>query len=138
MATWRRIGAALGLLAVGLAFGCGTRQSEPEIVYGVPSVSSIEVVMAPGATARLTAVVRGTVRDPCTRIGSVRQSLEGRVITILLTTQRALADSCQDAETPFEASVPLVERGLEAGEYVVVAGAATTVFVYRHGGVPEL
>ncbi len=135
---WRLCVALVALSSLGLAWGCGTHQAEPEFIYGVPNVTSVEVVPSATANSRLTAVVRGTVRDPCTRIGSVKQAMEGRVLTIKLTTQRALADTCLDAETPFEAVVPLVQRGLQPGEYTVTAGGVSATFVFRLGGTPEL
>lgn len=135
---WRVGVAILGLLGLGLAGGCGTRQTEPEFIFGVPSVDSVEVVLPQGTETRVTVVVRGTVRDPCTRISSVKQSLVGRVLTIALTTRRALADSCLDSETPFEATVPLVERGLQAGLYTVECGDVSAPFLFRSNGGPEL
>ncbi len=139
---WRVCAAAFGLVSLGvaaclLAAGCSARQSSPEYIYGIPNVESVEVVLAPGTPIHFVAVVRGTVRDPCTRIGAVKQALEGRVVTLSLTTRRALADSCSDAETPFEATVPLMERGMQPGEYTVTAGGVSTTFLYRRGA-PEL
>jgi hypothetical protein len=130
---------ALGALGLGLCFGCESRQRQPEYIYGVPNVTAIEVTVSQGMPARVSAVIRGTVRDPCTRIGSVTQELEGRVFTLSLTTRRALEDTCTDVETPFEATIPLVERGLETGDYTAVAGEISTVFFFRRTGtVPDL
>ncbi len=136
---WRVALLVLCALGFGLCVGCETRQKQPQYIYGVPNVEAVEVTVSQGAPTRVEAVVRGTVRDPCTRIASVKQDLEGKVFTLSLTTRRALDDTCTDAETPFEATIPLVERGLEPGEYTVIAGEVSTLFFFRRSGaVPDI
>ncbi len=136
---WRVALAVLGAFGLAVSGGCGSRQSQPEFIYGVPSVVSIEVAVSDGTPARVNAVVRGVVRDACTHIDSVRQSLDGDVFSLRLTTRRALADTCGDAETPFEATIPLVVRGLQPGVYEVDAGGVSATFYYqREGSAPQL
>ncbi len=136
---WRVALLVLCALGFGLCVGCETRHRQPQYIYGVPNVEAIEVTVSQGIPARVNAVIRGTVRDPCTRIGSVSQELEGKLFTLTLTTRRAFDDTCTDVETPFEATIPLVERGLESGEYTVVAGEISTVFFFgRSGAVPDI
>jgi hypothetical protein len=62
------------------------------------------------------------------------------VFLLTLTTRRPIsADECRDAEVPFEATVPLVVRGLRAGEYVVASGNITTTFQLRQAeAAPQL
>ena len=137
--SWRIAAAVVGTLGLALSGGCGARRSEPQYLYGVPNVEAIEVTIGGGSTVRVNAVVRGTVRDLCTRINSVRQSLDGSDFSLTLTTRRALADVCADVETPFEATIPLVVRGLEPGSYTVTAGDVSTPFEYERGGMaPQL
>jgi inhibitor of cysteine peptidase len=136
---WRVALAVLGALGLAFSGGCGSRQSQPEFIYGVPNVVSIEVVISDGTPARVSAVVRGEVHDACTHIASVRQSLEGKVFLLRLTTRRALADTCSDAAQAFEATIPLVVRGLQPGPYEVDAGDVSATFYYqREGAAPQL
>jgi hypothetical protein len=130
------VGAA-GLL---LALGCGSRQAQPEFIFGVAQVERIEMSVDRGVPGRASAIVRGKLRDSCTRIDSIKQSLEGHVFSLTLTTRRAIAaQECPDVEMPFEATVPLVVRGLHPGEYVVTSGGASATFVFNQmGTAPEL
>ncbi len=131
--------AVLGALGLAFSGGCGSRQSQPEFIYGVPKVVSVEVTVSDGVPARVNAVVRGVVHDACTHIDSVRQSLDADVFLLRLTTRRALADTCSDAETAFEATIPLVVRGLQPGAYTVDAGGVSASFYYqREGAAPQL
>ncbi|MCX6100994.1 MAG: hypothetical protein NTV92_06190 [Candidatus Bipolaricaulota bacterium] len=135
---WRVALAVLGAFGLAVSGGCGSRQSQPEFIYGVPSVVSIEVTVSDGTPARVNAVVRGVVRDACTHIDS-RQSLDGDIFSLRLTTRRALADTFGDAETPLEATTPLVVRGLQPGVYEVDAGGVSATFYYqREGSAPQL
>jgi hypothetical protein len=127
---------AAGLL---LVFGCGSRQAQPEFIFSVAQVERIEVSIDRGILGRASAVVRGNLRDSCTRIDSIKQSIEGHVFSLTLTTRRAIAaQECPDAEVPFEATVPLVVRGLHAGEYTVTSGSASATFFFTQAGAtPE-
>ena len=128
---------AAGLL---LTFGCGSRQAQPEFIFSVAQVERIEVSIDRGIPGRASAVVRGNLRDSCTRIDSIKQSLEGHVFSLTLTTRRAIAaQECPDTEVPFEATVPLVVRGLHPGEYTVTSGGASTTFLFNQvGTAPQL
>lgn len=120
--------ATVPVLVAGVLFlsSCASREAPPQFIFGLAQVLTIEVNVDLGSQARANAVVRGIVRDSCTRIDSVRQSLEGRIFSLTLTTRRAIsADQCRDDEVPFEATVPLVIRGLPPGEYTVTAGSAS-------------
>jgi hypothetical protein len=130
------VGAA-GLL---LVFGCGSRQAQPEFIFSVAQVERIEVSIDRGMSGRASAVVRGKLRDSCTRIDSIKQSLEGHVFSLTLTTRRAIAaQACPDAEVPFEATVPLTVRGLPPGEYTVTSGGASATFLFNQTGTaPQL
>ncbi len=118
-----------------LASGCTARTSEPKYLYGVPDVRSVDVAMVEGTSGRASVVVRGVVRDACTRIESVKQTRDGHEFVLILTTRRLLADPCSDEDTPFETTVPLIVRGLGSGEYVVTAGDVSATFYYRREGV---
>jgi len=136
---WRIAAAVLGTLGLVFVGGCATRHSEPEYLYGVPEVWSLDVTVSDETPARADVIVRGAVRDACTQIYSVRQSFDEGVFSLTLTTRRSLSGACADAETPFEKTVPLLVRGLETGEYTVVAGDASTTFLFRREGTaPQL
>jgi hypothetical protein len=106
----------------------------------VAQVERIEVSIDRGMPGRASAIVRGKLRDSCTRIDSIKQSLEGHVFSLTLTTRRAIAaQECPDAEVPFEATVPLVVRGLHPGEYAVTSGGASATFLFNQAGIaPQL
>ena len=130
----------LGAAGLLLVLGCGSRQTQPEFIFGVAQVERIEMSIDRGMPGRASAVVRGKLRDSCTRIDSIKQSLEGHVFSVTLTTRRAItAQECPDVEVPFEATVPLVVRGLHPGEYVVTSGGASATFVFNQTGTaPQL
>jgi hypothetical protein len=126
---------SLGVAGLLLVLGCGSSQTQPEFIFGVAQVEKIDVSVDQGVTARASAVVRGKLRDSCMRIDSVKQSLEGHVFSVTLTTRRATAaQECPDAEVPFEVTVPLVVRGLHAGEYTVTSGSASATFFFTQPG----
>jgi len=131
---------SLGAAGLLLVLGCGSRQAQPEFIFGVAQVERIEVSIDHGVPGRASAVVRGKLRDSCTRIDSIKQSLEGHVFSLTLTTRRAIAaQECPDVEVPFEATVPLVVRGLHPGAYVVTSGGASATFVFNQTGTaPQL
>ncbi len=130
----------LGAAGLLLVLGCGSRQAQPEFIFGVAQVERIEVSIDHGVPGRASAVVRGKLRDSCTRIDSIKQSLEGHVFSLTLTTRRAIAaQECPDAEVPFEVTVPLVVRGLHPGEYAVTSGGASATFLFNQAGMaPQL
>lgn len=131
---------SLGSAGLLLVLGCGSRQTQPEFLFSVAQVERIEMSIDRGMPGRASAVVRGKLRDSCTRIDSIKQSLEGHVFSLTLTTRRAIAaQACPDVEVPFEATVPLVVRGLPPGEYTVAAGGASTTFLFNQAGTaPQL
>jgi hypothetical protein len=123
---------ALGAAGLLLVLGCGSRQAQPEYIFGVAQVERIEVSIDHGVPGRASAVVRGKLRDSCTQIDSIKQSLVDHVFSLTLTTRRAIAaQECPDAEVPFEATVPLVVRGLHAGEYTVASGGVSATFLFK-------
>jgi hypothetical protein len=126
---------SLGIAGLLLMLGCGSRQAQPEYIFGVAQVERIEVSIDYGVPGRASAVVRGKLRDSCMRIDSIKQSLEGQVFSVTLTTRRpTAAQECPDVEVPFEVTVPLVVRGLNAGEYTVTSGSASATFFFTQAG----
>jgi inhibitor of cysteine peptidase len=131
--------AVLGALGLAFSGGCGSRQSQPEFIYGMPNVVSIEVIVGDGTPARVTAVVRGLVSDECTKIYTIRQSLTGKTFLLQLSTRRPLTQACTTGTFAFEAPIPLVVRGLQPGAYEVDAGGVSATFYYqREGSAPQL
>jgi len=131
---------SLGVAGLLFVLGCGSRQAQPEFIFGVAQVERIEVSIDQGIPGRASVVVRGNLRDSCTRIDSVKQSLEGHVFSLTVTTRRAIAaQECPDAKAPFEATVPLAVRGLHPGEYTVTSGGASATFLFKQEGTaPQL
>ncbi|MDD4904024.1 MAG: hypothetical protein PHX77_05960 [Candidatus Bipolaricaulis sp.] len=117
----------LGLLA-GLLSGCRSSKGPAEYIFGLADVQSIEVRMVDEYPGRLTAVVRGSMRDTCTRIESVRQDVHGNNLVLTVTTERPVDDVCAQALTPFEVTTPLRLEGLPSGEYTVTANGVSTSF----------
>jgi hypothetical protein len=127
--------ASLGAAMLLLALGCGSRLAQPEFIFGVAQVEMIDALVAPRLPGRASAVVHGKLRDSCTRIDSIKQSLDGHVFSLTLTTRRAIAaQECPDAEVPFEVTVPLVMRGLHAGEYTITSDSASVTFFFTPAG----
>ena len=73
-------------LAAGLT-GCDS-PSAPSLVSGTLPIESVEVVVLESFPYQLRAQVRGYLPDGCTRLDQVRQSREGNVITVTITTLR--------------------------------------------------
>ncbi len=124
-----------------LVSGCASREAEPEYIYGAAQVQSIEVRVDHGMSSRATAIVRGIVRDSCTLIAEpFKQSLDGKVFFLTLTWRRAIAaEGCREVDFAFEATVPLVVRGLQPGEYTVTSNNVSTTFTFQQAeAAPQL
>ena len=112
-----------------LLFGCRSGKGPAEYIFGLADVSSVEVRMVDEYPTRLSAVVRGVLRDTCTRIDSVRQELvSGNRLVLTVTTERPLSQVCAQAVTPFEMTAPLMLEGLAPGEYSIAVNGIPTTF----------
>ncbi len=128
--------ALLGLLVLlpCLLFGCRSSKGPAEFIFGLADVSSVEVCMVNEYPTRLSAVVRGVLRDTCTRIDSVRQDpvrqdpVSGNKLVLTVTTERPLNQVCAQAVTPFEMTAPLMLEGLPPGEYFITVNGVSTTF----------
>ncbi|MGD9675780.1 MAG: hypothetical protein AB7V19_03745 [Candidatus Bipolaricaulia bacterium] len=124
--------ASLGLillaLVAGLLSGCRSSKGPAEYIFGLADVQSLEVRMVDEYPGRLAAVVRGSLRDACTRIESVRQDVRPDGLALTVTTERPVDAVCAQAITPFEVTTPLLLEGLPSGEYTVTANGVSTTF----------
>ena len=104
------------ILAAGLT-SCDSA-SAPSLVPGTLPIESVEVVVLESFPYQLRAQVRGYLPDGCTRLDQVRQSREGNVITVTITTLRERDAICI-------LSIEIVERNIALegsylpGDYVL-------------------
>lgn len=123
--------AALALLALllGPLVGCRPNKGPAEYIFGLADVSSVEVRAAEEYPTRLCAVVKGQLRDTCTRIDSVRQDpVRGSKLVLTVTTERPVDEVCAQAIQVFEITTPLMLEGLPVGEYAVTVNGVSTTF----------
>jgi hypothetical protein len=112
-----------------LLFGCRSGKGPAEYIFGLADVSSLEVRIVNEYPTRLSAVVKGVLRDTCTRIDSVRQEpVSGNKLVLTVTTERPLDQVCAQAVTPFELTAPLMLEGLPPGEYSIAVNGITATF----------
>ncbi|MEN6369112.1 MAG: hypothetical protein ABFD77_05380 [Thermotogota bacterium] len=127
--------ALLGLLVLlsCLLFGCRSSKGPAEYIFSLAEVSSVEVRRVEEYPTRLSAVVKGVLRDTCTRIDSVRQDpVSGNKLVLTVTTERPVVQVCAQAVVPFEITAPLLLEGLPPGEYSITANSVSTTFKW-HG-----
>lgn len=113
--------------------GCSSRNSVPDYIFGTANVLEIHVTASATPTERTSVTVVGTLRDGCTSIDSVRQSLEGWSLVVTVSTRRPIEGTCHQGTVPFEKTIPLVLRGLRPGEYRVVCGGVEAAFKIGQG-----
>jgi inhibitor of cysteine peptidase len=104
----------------------GVEPGEPtdgEYEYGQnATVDSLEVVLLESFPLQAQALISGTLPDGCTELHEVSVEQQGLRFNITLTTRRPTGDiACTEALVPFEETVDLDIRGLEAGTYTVIA-----------------
>lgn len=133
--------ALLGLLVLlpCLLSGCRASKGPAEYIFGLADVSSVEVRRVEEYPARLSAVVRGVLRDTCTRVDSVRQDLvSNNKLVLTVTTERPVREVCAQAVTPFEITSPLMLEGLPPGEYSIAVNGVSTTFRWSgNAAIPE-
>ena len=108
--------ALAAVFALGLA-GCDSASS-PTLVPGTLPVESVDVVVLESFPYQLRAQVRGYLPDGCTRIDDVRQSREGNVILVTITTLRERDAICIQRIEVVERTIAL-EGGYLPGAYVL-------------------
>jgi hypothetical protein len=113
---------------VGLLPGCRTGKGPAEYIFGLADVDTVEVRTVDGYPGCLSAVVKGTLRDTCTRIASVRQERRDNLLVVTVTTERPVDEVCAQAVKPFEVTTPLALDGLPLGEYELAANGVSTTF----------
>jgi inhibitor of cysteine peptidase len=108
--------ALVAVFALGL-FGCDAVES-PTLVPGTLPVESVDVVVLESFPYQLRARVRGYLPDGCTRLDDVRQSREGNVINVAITTLRERDAICIQRIEVVERTIAL-EGGYLPGDYVL-------------------
>ena len=125
----------LSLACRGL-LGRPTREAPP--VFVAPAgvqVESVEVVLRSTAPVQASAIIRGTLPDPCTAFTDMTVTRDGRTFVVELKTQ-ALGTGCPATPTPFEVSVALPLEGVPPGTYMVHVHGVTAVFTLPGTGGP--
>ena len=114
-------------------------EEEPgEVIVGAADVESVEILIMESFPVQVTAVVRGNLRDGCTRIGAIDQEVLAaeRRIAVRIGTVRPADAFCTQALVPYEERVPLEVRGLPAGEYTVDVNGLTAMFTLEVDNAP--
>jgi len=118
------------VLASGMALvsGCRAGKGPAEYIFGLADVDTVEVRAVDGYPTCLSAVVKGTLRDTCTRISSVRQQRRDNLLILTVTTERPVDEVCAQTVKTFEVTTPLALDGLPLGEYELAANGVSTTF----------
>ena len=97
--------------------------SNGEYEYGQNAiVDSVEVIFLESFPLQAQAVVSGNLPDGCTELHEITVEQQEDKFILTLVTRRPTGDiACTQALVPFEETVDLDIRGLEAGTYTVVA-----------------
>lgn len=103
---------------------------EGEFSYGQNAiVESVEVILLETFPLQAQVLVSGNLPDGCTELHEISVEREGQEFILTLTTRRPTGDVfCTQALVPFEETVDLDIRGLEAGTYTVIAQEEQTTF----------
>jgi inhibitor of cysteine peptidase len=103
---------------------------EGDFNYGQnATVESLEVILLESFPLKAQAIVSGYLPDGCTELDEIGVEREGQEFILTVTTRRPTGDvMCTQALVPFEETVDLDIRGLEAGTYTVIAQEEQTTF----------
>lgn len=101
----------------------GTEPTEAAYEYGQrAAVESLDVILLESFPVQAQAIVSGTLPDGCSELHEISVEQQGLRFNLILTTRHLIGDvACTEALVPFEETVDLDIRGLEAGTYTVVA-----------------
>ncbi len=84
-----------------------------------------------------TLEIQGHLRDGCTTVDSVAQTVEPGRILVTVSTARPQGALCTEALVPFTHTLPLDVAGLQPGESVIdVQGVTTTLTLSAMGSAP--
>lgn len=100
----------------------------PSTKVGRANVESIEIVMRESFPVQISANIKGTVSDACTKAEPVTQQRDGNTFQISIGATREVGAMCAQVITPFETSVAIDAVGLKAGTYTVEANGTSTTF----------
>ena len=100
----------------------------PPTKVGRANVESIEIVMRESLPVQISANIKGTVSDACTKAEPVTQERDGNTFHITVGATREAGAMCAQVITPFETSVAIDAVGLKAGTYTVEANGVSTTF----------
>jgi len=97
--------------------------SGDEYEYGQNAiVDSIEVILLESFPLQAQVVVSGNLPDGCTELHEINVEQQENEFILSVVTRRPTGDiACTQALVPFEKTVNLDIRGLEAGTYTVIA-----------------
>ena len=97
--------------------------SGDEYEYGQNAiVDSLQVILLESFPLQAQAVVLGNLPDGCTELYEITVEQQENEFVLTLVTRRPTGDiACTEALVPFEETVDLDIRGLEAGTYTVIA-----------------
>lgn len=91
-------------------------------------VESVEIRSVQGDPQKVNAIVRGSLSDSCTSLGTPQVSFESGTFLIQLSTVSPVDRGCIQIITPYEQTIPLDTSKLTPGSYTVSANGISTSF----------
>ena len=80
-------------------------------------VDSVEISTAQPSSGRLSVTLQGVLADDCTRLSSISQVTEDRIVRMVVLSDRVEGRDCSKAPVPFEETVDLDLAELGVGGY---------------------
>lgn len=110
-----------------------------EVVIRDADVSEVELQVLESFPVQVKAVVKGYLRDGCTKIASVEQNIDiaSKTIRIVIKTARPADMMCIQVIVPYEETIPLSVYGLAAGNYTVDVNGVTRSFRLERDNLPD-
>lgn len=99
--------------------------SAPQQIAGVPDntsvgsaeIETLEVIVLPSFPIQVSVVAKGNLADACTTLGDVKQTRQGDIFKIEVTTLRPQDSVCTQTMSHFDKTISLDVEGLAAGTY---------------------
>ncbi len=96
-------------------------------------IDSVQVTLLDSSPVQVTASVRGSLLNNCTRIEQVTQTREGTTFHLAVQSKTSGGADCTKETLNFEEKVSLDVAGLPAGTYTVEASGKTGTFKLESG-----
>ena len=95
---------------------------------GLATVERIDILILESFPVQIFVIVSGYLPNPCTEIGPIIQTREGKTFFVTIKTYCS-QEICIQVIAPFEEIIPLDVYGLSAGTYTVDVNGVQGSFV---------